>query len=140
MKEIKCISIRQPWSWLIVNGYKDIENRVWKYEPKYRGPLLIHTGQKPDPDMKYICDRVDAHFNITIPRKCNLGGLVGVVTLKDIVTDHDSVWFNGDCLGFVLSKPKLLHFTTMKGKLGLFNVQLSQLPVTLSEDIREYAK
>ena len=29
------LSIRQPWAWLIVNGYKDIENRDWKTH--YRG-------------------------------------------------------------------------------------------------------
>lgn len=24
---MKCLSIQQPWAWLIVNGFKDIENR-----------------------------------------------------------------------------------------------------------------
>lgn len=23
------LSIRQPWAWLVVQGYKDIENRDW---------------------------------------------------------------------------------------------------------------
>jgi hypothetical protein len=32
----KAISIRQPWAWLIVNSFKDVENRSWK--TKYRGP------------------------------------------------------------------------------------------------------
>ena len=26
---MKALSIRQPWAWLIVNGYKDVENRTW---------------------------------------------------------------------------------------------------------------
>jgi hypothetical protein len=26
---MKVIVIRQPWAWLIVNGFKDIENRSW---------------------------------------------------------------------------------------------------------------
>jgi hypothetical protein len=29
MNKPKAISICQPWAWLIVNGYKDIENRIW---------------------------------------------------------------------------------------------------------------
>jgi hypothetical protein len=43
LKKLKAISIRQPWAWLIVNGYKDIENRIWA--AKLRGPVLIHAGQ-----------------------------------------------------------------------------------------------
>lgn len=27
--KLPILSIRQPWAWLIVNGYKDIENRTW---------------------------------------------------------------------------------------------------------------
>src|SRR5258708_17843677 len=48
---IKCLSIRQPWAWIITHPTevaacgiepKDIENRDWC--PRYRGPLLIHAG------------------------------------------------------------------------------------------------
>ena len=41
MKELKVLVVRQPWAWLIVNGYKDIENRSWR--TRYRGALLIHA-------------------------------------------------------------------------------------------------
>jgi hypothetical protein len=27
---MKVLVVRQPWAWLIVNGFKDIENRSWK--------------------------------------------------------------------------------------------------------------
>ena len=30
---MRVISIRQPWAWLIVNGYKDVENRTWAPKP-----------------------------------------------------------------------------------------------------------
>ena len=36
------LSIRQPWAWLVVNGYRDIENRDWP--TNFRGPLLVHAG------------------------------------------------------------------------------------------------
>jgi len=26
---MKALSIRQPYAWLIIHGYKDIENRTW---------------------------------------------------------------------------------------------------------------
>ncbi len=41
-EEMKALSVRQPWGWLIVNGYKDIENRDWN--TKLRGRIWIHTG------------------------------------------------------------------------------------------------
>ena len=40
------LSIRQPWAWLIVNGYKDIENRDWKTH--YRGRFYVHAGKQFD--------------------------------------------------------------------------------------------
>ena len=40
---IPALSIRQPWAWLIVNGFKDIENRDWP--TNFRGRLLVHAGQ-----------------------------------------------------------------------------------------------
>jgi hypothetical protein len=42
LKKLKAISIRQPWAWLIVNGYKDVENRIWA--ANVRGRVLIHVG------------------------------------------------------------------------------------------------
>jgi len=55
---MKCISIRQPWAWLIVRPdiigedtrarayaaglIKDIENRDWL--TRYRGPVAIHAS------------------------------------------------------------------------------------------------
>ena len=42
MMELKVIVVRQPWAWLIVHGFKDIENRSWK--TRYRGTLLIQAS------------------------------------------------------------------------------------------------
>ena len=41
---MKVIVIRQPWAWLIVNGYKDVENRTWV--TRYRGMLLIQASAR----------------------------------------------------------------------------------------------
>ena len=44
---MKVIVVRQPWAWLIVHGYKDIENRSWK--TRYRGTLLIQASANLPP-------------------------------------------------------------------------------------------
>jgi hypothetical protein len=40
---MKALSIRQPWAWLIVKGYKDIENRTWA--TKLRGRVFVHASK-----------------------------------------------------------------------------------------------
>ena len=45
---MKCLSVRPPWSTLIVagRGIKPLENRTWYC--KYRGLLLIHSSKTWD--------------------------------------------------------------------------------------------
>lgn len=40
---MKCLSIREPWASIIINGYKDYEFRSWK--TNYRGKILIHASK-----------------------------------------------------------------------------------------------
>lgn len=39
---MKCLSVRNPYSYLICSGLKDVENRSWK--TNYRGVILIHSS------------------------------------------------------------------------------------------------
>lgn len=41
---MKCLSVQNPWSYLICTGIKDVENRSWS--TGYRGRLLIHSSGK----------------------------------------------------------------------------------------------
>jgi ASCH domain len=122
---MKVIVIRQPWAWLIVNGYKDIENRSWA--TKYRGPLLIQaSARKPSkPELKYFLAYARKR-GVELPDEFDLGGIVGMVRLDDCVEKSRSKWFGGP-VGWILSKPKRLLFVAMKGQLGLFNPPLKVL-------------
>lgn len=116
---MKVIVVRQPWAWLIVNGFKDIENRSWATQ--YRGPLLIQaSARKPTtPEMEEF--RVYSRKRgVKLPEVFDLGGIVGSVRLDDCVTRSRSRWFVGP-VGWVLSKPKRLSFVPMKGQLNLFD-------------------
>ena len=117
---MKAISIRQPWAWLIVNGYKDIENRTWN--TKYRGPVLVHAGtHKPTEEEWRTAMRVAISQGITLPKPKNLeyGGVVGVVTITGCVDTSSSPWFFGP-RGFTLADAQKVHFSPMKGKLSFF--------------------
>lgn len=117
---MKAISIRQPWAWLIVNGYKDIENRSWN--TKYRGPVLIHAStRKPTEEEWRVAMKIAISHGAPLPRPSNFeyGGIVGVTTITDCVERSDSPWFFGP-RGFTLADSHRVHFSPMKGKLSFF--------------------
>ena len=118
---MKAISIRQPWAWLIVQGYKDVENRTWS--TKYRGPILIHAGKTLDPGFDELRQELREEFDIDVPPRKELprGGIVGQATIVDCVTDYDSAFFSGP-YGFVLEDAQPLPFQPCKGRLGIFDL------------------
>ena len=80
---MKALSVRQPWAWLIVKGYKDIENRDWP--TKKRGRIWIHTGVHRVTKAEYENFRKDC-LNVGIrnyPRldEFKTGGIVGSVEI-----------------------------------------------------------
>ncbi len=111
---VKALSVRTPWAWLIVAGYKDVENRVWN--TGYRGPLLIHAGYRMEPHGYEVAQRL----GIQAPKQPDRGGIIGVVDLVDICDDSDSPWYASNHYAWKLSNPRSLPFTPCKGKLGLF--------------------
>jgi hypothetical protein len=116
---VKVIVIRQPWAWLIVNGFKDIENRSWA--PGYRGPLLIQASARRPSKTEMEEFRMYAlKRGVKLPEEFDLGGIVGRAWLDDCVSKSRSKWFHGP-VGWVLSKPKRLPFIPLKGQLGLFD-------------------
>ncbi|WP_311752939.1 ASCH domain-containing protein [Proteus columbae] len=116
---MKAISIRQPWAWLIVNGYKGIENRSWR--TKYRGQVLIHASQGVKKVEYERAKELTDRLGIVLPDASNLetGGIVGVATITDCVEQSESPWFFGE-KGFVLTDARPLEFIQMKGKLSFF--------------------
>jgi hypothetical protein len=113
------LSIKQPWAWLITNGHKDIENRVWK--TNYRGLFMVHAGLSFDKEgYKWV-----RHYfpEIAMPSldEFKLGGLVGLANMVSCVTKSNSKWFQGP-YGFVLTEAKPYPFTPLKGQLKFFPV------------------
>ncbi len=116
---MKAISIRQPWAALIISGEKDIENRTWP--TRYRGPLLIHAAQKVEPA---VFDEVAQRFGIRVSLdETKFGGIIGMVDLVGCVERSSSPWFAGKGhYGWILRNPRPLPFVSLRGRLGLFEV------------------
>ena len=85
---MKCLSIRQPWTYLILNGLKDVENRCW--ETSYRGPLLIHAGLTMHREaLAYLRRWHDMEVD---PSLLQFGVILGAVDLVDCRKKKTSRW------------------------------------------------
>ena len=124
---MKALNIRQPWAWLIVNGYKDIENRTWSTD--LRGRVYIHAGKRVkqgdfQEQRDYIC-----RSGLILPEEPPLGAIVGEVTITDCVEASHSPWFCGP-YGFLLSSPVAYKDPIpYRGQLGFFTVEEYKLSI-----------
>jgi len=122
---MKALSIRQPWAWLIVNGFKDIENRTWRTHKV--GTILIHAAKKVDivdwSQVKIMMGNGKEFERLLIERDREeyTGGIVGKADIVDCVDHYSSDWFFGPC-GFVLKNQSVLPFYPCRGKLSFFEV------------------
>lgn len=119
LRGLPAISVRQPWAWLIVNGFKDIENRSWT--TRYRGTVLIHAGQSRADFTTEVLDAIHARFGIVVPDALDIGGIVGAVDIVDCVKTHPSKWHKRGCDGWILARPRRLAFRPCKGALSFFH-------------------
>ncbi len=133
-----CLSIRQPWPWLILRPdvkdperraalteleIKNIENRKWS--TKVRGWIGIHAGKKFDREGYDVIKSVLTDVELPPPHPIyyQMGGIVGRVCLVDCVTESSSPWFAGP-YGFVLTRAEPLEFRPCRGLLGFFRPDL----------------
>lgn len=123
---IPCISILQPYAWLIVHGIKPVENRTWR--TTYRGRILIHAGVRYSKGDHADHAVLGQRHGIAWPaREAMVGGIVGEAVLTDCVTEHPSEWFNGP-FGFVMAQPRAYpRLIPYRGQLSIFGVPESVL-------------
>jgi hypothetical protein len=122
--KLQALSIRQPWAWLIVHGYKDVENRTWS--TPYRGRFLIHAGlvmtRREYIEACAFVARIAPDISLPAPARLKRGGIVGEAEIVDCVArhvGHRSPWFVGD-YGFVMRNARPVEFVPCKGALGFF--------------------
>ncbi len=117
MAAVKVINIRQPWAWLVVQGYKDVENR--RQNTNYRGEVFVLATKTVYQDEIDRLRAVARQENIKPPTDEELkrGGIVGRFYLTDVISSprfEDDFWFTGP-LGYVVTNPEPLAFLPLKG-------------------------
>ena len=121
---MKAISIKQPFAWLLVNGFKDLENRNWK--TNFRGEILIHASK--DIDVSDYAFVKANYQDIDLPKITDFekGGIVGKITITEVVDKSKSRWFFGK-YGFLMETPIKCKFFPCKGALSLWDFDETQL-------------
>jgi hypothetical protein len=143
----KCLSIRQPWAWLITHPeivrachlpIKDIENREWT--TPYRGYLLIHTGATLDTDLFGPTGQLEGWYwrrtfgsagealFAAMPKQARdypRRAIVGETRLTAVVRSSTNPWFCGP-YGLVLHKAAALLPIEYRGQLKIFDVLLPE--------------
>jgi mannitol-specific phosphotransferase system IIBC component len=133
---IKALSLKQPYAWLIANGYLLVDDRTWGTQ--YRGPILIHASKGL---YEVYYDYVKANTNIPLPSKDKLefGGVVGIANLVlccqpgDVpkgISREQRVHFGGvheEYFGFLFEQARPLPLLPCRGKLGIFDIDLDAL-------------
>jgi ASCH domain len=117
------LSVKQPWAWAIVAGYKDVENRSRR--TNFRGPLLIHAGAELDAaGFQFLWE---AGFYKALPPDLPLGGLVGMVDVVDCTRSFESEWAFPGYWHWVFGKPReFKNVLPCPGHLGMFYPEVSE--------------
>ena len=96
----KVLSVKQPWSFLICSGIKDIENRTWKCPQKYIGErVLIHASADKKLNLLALtgeqyedaCDKFDWKETRSVDR-WDRSSIIGSVEIVGCEINHPSIW------------------------------------------------
>ena len=135
---MKALSLKQPYAWLIANGFLQVDDRTWGTQ--YRGPMLIHASKGL---YESYYDYLKDITNIPLPDKDKLeyGGIVGVAKLvlccqpgnmPANIGREQRVHFGGvhdEYFGFLFEQATPLPLMPCRGKLGIFEVDIDALLV-----------
>jgi hypothetical protein len=137
---MKCLSVKQPWAWAIVAGFKSVENRTWVPSPKLLRigePFLIHASQKFDlPGYRWMlanCEPLGLALD-EIPARSDftLGAIVGGAVYGGQYQENRPVgffesavcspWFFGPKGWVICEALPLEEPIECRGQLGLWDV------------------
>lgn len=90
----RCLTVKNPWAYLIVYGIKDVENRTWK--TNYRGNVFIHASAQSVLPFDVLTREqflaIDLHVMPMIDSYFETSRIIGSVEIVDCVLNTKSIW------------------------------------------------
>lgn len=134
LKEIRALTITQPWAECILSQGKNVENRTWNTHQ--RGYIAIHASSSFSNER---FDNCEEQYGVSIdPDEVDYGAIVGFAKLVDVVTKEDVTdeteqWFEGD-YGFVFEDViRLKNPVEVKGTLSFWKLKGKTLEACLAQ-------
>jgi hypothetical protein len=127
----KALSFKQPYAWLIANGYLLVDDRTWGTQ--YRGPILIHASKGIYQEY-YSYIKLNTDVPIPAIDLLGFGGVVGIASLvhcsrpgelPEGISRQQRAHFCGihqDYFGFLFEQAMPLTLMPCAGKLGIFEI------------------
>jgi hypothetical protein len=157
---LKCLALMQPWASLIVHGFKRYETRSWN--PKHRGPLLIHASRRFNPAARNLatqqpflaCLQEAGYKSVNdLP----IGAIVGIVNLVDVApveivapaldtTERQFGDYSPGRYASLLAGATPIKPIQVGGRLGIYNCpkdameQIREVSPTWSERVETHHK
>ncbi|MEV4735539.1 MULTISPECIES: hypothetical protein [unclassified Microbacterium] len=133
---MRIMTVRPPWSNLIINHGKDVENRSTNIAGTYRGPVAIHAGlrQMPAGDRAWhIASAAGMDTDRYDGEELHLGHIIGVVDLVDVHVGPES---GGGChkLNSPLPVTPTYDLCSQWGEAGSYHLVLAN-PRALEQPI-----
>jgi hypothetical protein len=133
---IKALSLKQPFAWLIANGYLLVDDRTWGTQ--YRGPILIHASKGL---YEAYYQHIKSNMDVPIPDRDKLeyGGVVGIAKLVLCskpgelpagISREQRAHFGGvhqEYYGFLFEQARPLPLMPCAGKLGIFEIDVDKV-------------
>jgi hypothetical protein len=137
MRNLKVLTVKNPYAFLILAGIKKYEIRSWT--TKYRGSLYIHSAKIPidkyDNNTINGISRLDSNHLSIEYLKIN-GSILGKVELVDVLKIPEQISkstaaLDGCCdiedndkYAWVLENPEIANLTiSINGKLGIWSIE-----------------
>lgn len=121
---LRVLTLREPYAWLVVNGFKDVENRTWLSH--YTGRVLIHSAKVVDEHFDRVANYAGTHFGIVVPDReelevNNCGRLVGVAHFGKMFKPLESPWYQPGKWAWPISWAFAVHpGPVIRGKQGFW--------------------
>lgn len=132
LRDVRLLTVRQPWAWAIVHSTKRVENRSWS--TAYRGPVLIHAGKlrsrrEYDDSVDYLRKRI-GRARIPAFDQIESGGIVGCAEIVDVLPNGSrpkNKWAQSGAFGWHLARVRELPFVELTGRLGLVRLRAAEV-------------
>lgn len=135
------LSLYPIWAWLVVNGFKDVENRKWA--TLWRGRTLIHangsmTMREYEEAFKFACS-INSELAKKIPSFADCqklaGHIVGSVKIVEVLPKpvagyFTSAWHVEGNYGLKLTAPRAYQPPiAQRGNVGIFKIESVLNPI-----------